>query len=205
MSRPVVGQRRGSVVEIGETFFAVDRAAWRSWLQEHHADGDVIWLVLLKKGVPEPSVSYEEAVEEALCFGWIDGQVRRIDDRSHAIRFTPRRAGSVWSASNRRRVERLTAEGRMTDAGSAVVRAARERGDWDQVPSDEQLDVVPDDLTRALAGEREATEGFEALPPSARRNYVHWIVSAKREATRERRIAEVVRRSRLGLRPGAPG
>jgi len=192
-------------VEVGETFFAVDRAAWRAWLEDHHADRDHIWLELLKKGVPEPSVSYEAAVEEALCFGWIDGQLRRIDDRSHVIRFTPRRPGSVWSESNKRRVERLTAEGRMTDAGLAVVERARERGDWDQAPSNEQLDEVPDDLELALAEDPAAADGYAAMPPSARRNYVHWIVSAKRAGTRERRVAEVTRRSRLGLRPGMPG
>lgn len=192
-------------MEIGETFFAVDRAAWRAWLAEHHAKRDVIWLVLLKKGVPEPSVSYDEAVEEALCFGWIDGQLRRIDDRSHAIRFTPRRPGSVWSASNKRRVERLTAEGLMTGAGLAVVAAAQERGDWDQLPSDEQSDVVPEDLARALAADPDAAAGFATMPPSARRNYVQWLATAKRETTRRRRLAEILRRARLGLRPGMPG
>ena len=98
------------------TSFAPDRAAWRAWLAEHHATTPAIWLVMLKKHVPEPSVRLDEAVEEALCFGWIDGRLRRIDERSHMLRFSPRRPGSVWAASNKARVEKLIAAGLTGDA-----------------------------------------------------------------------------------------
>lgn len=190
---------------IGTTFFAADRQVWRAWLEAHHDSAQVIWLVLLKRGVPEPAVTYEEAVEEALCFGWIDGQLRRIDDRSHAVRFTPRRPRSVWSESNKRRVEKLTAAGRMTETGLAVVRAAKERGEWERLPSNVELDTVPEDLAGALAEDPAAGAGFASFPASARRDYVYWVTSAKRSPTRDRRVAEVVRRSRLGLRPGQAG
>ena len=118
------------MIAITETFFAPDRAAWRAWLEANHASAPEIWLVFLKKHVAEPCVSLDEAVEEALCFGWVDSLLRRIDDRSHALRFTPRKPGSRWSASNKARVERLTREGRMAPAGLAAVAAAKERGTW---------------------------------------------------------------------------
>ena len=114
-----------------DTFFASDRAAWREWLAEHHGSATVVWLRIHKKHVEEPSVSYDEAVEEALCWGWIDGLTNRWDERSYAVRFTPRKPGSVWSASNVARVGRMIAEGRMTLAGQALVDEAQRRGTWD--------------------------------------------------------------------------
>ena len=122
--------------EITETFFAPDRAAWRAWLDAHHASAAEIWLVFLKKHVGEPCVTLDEAVEEALCFGWIDGLLRRIDERSHVLRFTPRKPASQWSASNKARVERLTREGRMAPAGLAAVATAKANGAWDQLRRD---------------------------------------------------------------------
>jgi uncharacterized protein YdeI (YjbR/CyaY-like superfamily) len=182
--------------EITETFFALDRSAWRAWLEEHHADRREIWLVLLKKHVPEPSVTLDEAVEEALCFGWIDGHLRRIDDRSHALRFTPRRPGGQWARSNKARVERLIAEGRMAPPGMAVVEAAKASGDWDRVPPNAELDRAPDDLQAALDADATAAGGWAALPPSHRRQYVFWVLQAKKSETRARRVDEVVRLAR---------
>jgi uncharacterized protein YdeI (YjbR/CyaY-like superfamily) len=113
------------VKAITETFFAADRETWRAWLAAHHAERSEIWLVFLKKHVGEPCVTLDEAVEDALCFGWIDGLLRRIDERSHALRFSPRKLTSQWSPSNKQRVERLVAEGRMTPAGLAAYRRSR--------------------------------------------------------------------------------
>ncbi len=186
---------------ITETFFAADREAWRAWLAQHHADHAEIWLVFLKKHVGEPCVTLDEAVEEALCFGWIDGLLRRIDDRSHALRFSPRKATSLWSASNKARVERLTAEGRMAPAGLAVVEAARANGSWDDLTS-RMVDRTPDDLERALAGVPAAAARWRAWPPSHRRAFVAWVTQAKRSETRQRRVDEVVRRAAANLRPG---
>jgi len=120
------------VREITETFFAPDAAAWRAWLAAHHADRSEIWLILLKRHVDEPSVTQSEAVEEALCYGWIDGHLRRIDDRSHALRFTPRKPRSEWAQSNKDRVERLIAAGRMAPPGLAAVAVAKANGSWDR-------------------------------------------------------------------------
>ncbi len=187
--------------EITETFFAPDRAAWRAWLETQHATVAEIWLVFLKKHVGEPCVTLDEAVEEALCFGWIDGHLRRIDDRSHALRFSPRKPASQWSASNKVRVERLAREGRMAPAGLAVVAAAKANGTWDELTSLD-ADTTPPDLEAALAGEPAAAERWRTWPPSHRRAYIIHVLQAKRADTRARRIDFVVRRAAAGMRPG---
>jgi len=185
------------VPEITETFFAADRAAWRDWLEEHHAESREIWLILLKRHVPEPCLTYEEA----LCFGWIDGILKRIDDRSHTVRFSPRKPGSIWSESNRKRVAKVIVEGRMTPAGLALIEAAKANGMW-EAAAPERLDVTPPDLGAALAGEPVAAQRWRTWAPSHRRRYIHWVLDAKRPETRARRVAEVVRRAVRDVRPG---
>ncbi len=186
-----------------DTFFAVDRAAWRAWLERHHAARTQVWLLLHKKHVDEPSVRYDEAVEEALCWGWIDGLTKRWDERSYAVRFTPRKPGSVWSESNVERVTRMIAEGRMTPAGQALVDEAKRRGTWDEAASG-RLDVTPPDLEAALAGVPAAAARWHEWPATPRRMYVYWVLDAKRPETRARRVAETVRRTAAGIRPGEP-
>lgn len=177
-----------------EIFFAVDRDAWRAWLEEHHATRDHVWLTLHKKHVAEPCVTLEEAVEEALCFGWIDGRLRRVDDRRHVLRFSPRKPRSNWASSNKARVARLIAEGRMTPAGMAVIDAAKANGSWDRL-DERQLDSTPPDLAAALAAEPPAQERWSTLAPSLRRQYVYAVLQAKRPETRARRVADTVRRA----------
>jgi uncharacterized protein YdeI (YjbR/CyaY-like superfamily) len=187
-----------------DTFFAEDRSAWRAWLAAHHDDRTQVWLLLRKKHVREPGVGYDEAVEEALCYGWIDGRANRWDERLFAVRFSPRKPGSVWSESNVIRVERLIADGRMTPAGMALVEEAQRRGTWDQAVS-RRFDVTPPDLEAALAGVPAAAARWESWPSSPRRQYVYWVLDAKLPETRARRIADVVRRAAAGLRPGEKG
>jgi uncharacterized protein YdeI (YjbR/CyaY-like superfamily) len=184
------------------TFFAEDVAAWRAWLEANHDTAREVWLVLLKVHVQRASVSYPEAVEEALCFGWIDGMLRRIDDESHMVRFTPRKPGSVWAASNKARVERLIAAGRMRPEGLAMVEEAKARGEWDRVDQREDVTTVPHDLAAALAEDSTAGREWERLAPSHKKVYLFWIVDAKRPETRARRVAETVQRVREGRRPG---
>jgi len=187
-----------------ETFFAPDRAAWRAWLEQHHADRSEVWLRLLKKHVPEPHLTLDEAVEEALCFGWIDSRLYTLGDREHALRFSPRRPGGTWAPSNKARVERLTREGKMAPAGLAAVEAARRSGAWDQLDTPEEYDVIPDDLQAALDAVPGAAANLAAFTVSQRRDYVRWVVRAVRPETRARRAAEVARRAGQGLKPGAP-
>ena len=190
-----------AVIADSDTFFAADRAAWREWLERHYAARTQVWLLLHKKHVEEPSVRYDAAVEEALCWGWIDGLTKRWDERSYAVRFTPRKPGSVWSESNVERVTRMIAEGRMTPAGQALVDEAKRRGTWDEAASG-RLEVTPPDLEAALAAVPAARERWTAWAPSHRRQYIYWVLDAKRPETRARRVAEAVRRAAAGLRPG---
>ena len=187
-----------------ETFFAPDRTTWRAWLDQHHADKTEIWLVLLKKHVREPCVTLDEAVEEALCYGWIDGKLWSLGEREHAIRFSPRKPRGTWSPSNKARVERLTREGRMAPAGLAAVEAARRSGAWDDVDRPADYDVVPPDLEEQFRLVPGAAQQFASFSAGQRRDYVRWVVRAVRPETRARRAAEVARRCGLGLRPGAP-
>jgi uncharacterized protein YdeI (YjbR/CyaY-like superfamily) len=166
---------------------------WRTWLEDHHATTQELWLVFYKKHTGKRSLAYEDAVQEALCFGWIDGILKRIDDEKHMVRFSPRRRNSIWSASNKRRVAKLIAEGRMTDAGRAKVEEAKNSGQWDNTNVQSPTPEVPVELTEALAADKTARRSFEGLAPSYRRQFIWWIASAKREDTRSRRVAEAVR------------
>jgi uncharacterized protein YdeI (YjbR/CyaY-like superfamily) len=193
-----------ATIDPADTLSARDLDAWRAWLGEHHSTKTQVWLLLHKKHVAEPGLTYDEAVEEALCWGWIDGLANRWDERDYAVRFTPRKARSVWSESNVARVGRLTAAGRMQPAGLALVDEAKRTGAWDDAVSG-RFDVTPPDLRQALAAEPAAAAAWEAWPVSPRRQYVYWVLDAKRAETRERRVAEVVRRAAAGLRPGERG
>lgn len=183
-----------------ETFRAADREEWRDWLARHHSTARCVWLVFAKPATGVAGVGYDEAVEEALCYGWIDGLMRSVDEQSHMRRFTPRRPGSRWSETNKARVRRAIEHGRMTEAGLALVRAAQETGEWDRA-EERESDLAPADLAEALARDPEADAGWLAFAPSHRKAYVRWVTSAKRPETRERRVREVVERSAQRVKP----
>ena len=191
------------MADITETFLAADRASWRTWLEKHHAAKSEIWLVLYKKNTGRAAFSMSAAVEEALCFGWIDGQLRRVDDETYALRFTPRRPGSIWSESNKTRVREMTRQGKMPPAGLAAVRAGKQSGEWHKAKLRENVDALPPDIERALSANKLAKANFERLAPSHRKAYLYWVSEAKREETRRRRIAEVVRSAEQNRKPGA--
>jgi uncharacterized protein YdeI (YjbR/CyaY-like superfamily) len=175
------------------------RADWRAWLARHAADSDGVWLVSWRNGSGRPAMTYDEAVEEALCFGWVDSRAGRLDDDRSMLRFTPRRPGSAWSRSNKQRVERLLEQGRMTEAGLRLVEQARRDGSWTLLDDVEDL-VVPDDLAAALGQRPPAREHWDSFPRSVRRGILEWIVSAKRPETRRRRVLETAERAAVGER-----
>jgi len=172
---------------------------WRAWLEEHHADTPSVWLVSWRSGTGRPSVGYEPAVEEALCFGWIDSTHRALDDERTALWFTRRKPGSGWARTNKERILRLEADGRMTPAGRAVIDAAKADGSWTLLDDVEKL-VVPDDLAAAFDRYPGSREQYDAFPPSARRVILVWIVQAKREATRAARLEQTARLAQEGKR-----
>lgn len=169
-----------------------DAAAWRAWLGEHHATPTGVWLVLAKKGVTRPtSLTYDQALDEALCHGWIDGQTRRRDEATYRQRFTPRRTRSQWSRRNVGIVGRLEREGRMHPAGVAEVERAKADGRWDAAYDGMATASVPDDLAAALE-EAGLTEVFAALDSRNRYAILHRVQTAKKPETRARRIANSV-------------
>ncbi len=170
---------------------ARNRAAWRAWLRRHHRTAPGVWLVYHKKQSATPSVSYEEAVQEALCYGWIDSLVRAMDADRYRQLFTPRKPRSTWSQANKRRVARLLAEGRMQPAGLAKIVAAKANGSWCSLDAVESL-TIPADVRRALAAEGEALRHFRGYAASMRKAMLYWLASAKRPATRARRLAKLV-------------
>jgi uncharacterized protein YdeI (YjbR/CyaY-like superfamily) len=165
------------------------RAAWRAWLKSHHTRPEGVWLVSWKKATGKPRFEYDAAVEEALCFGWVDSKPAKLDDERAMLWFAPRKVGTGWSAPNKLRVERAIAGRRMAAAGLAKVQAAKADGSWTRLDAVERLEV-PDDLAVALATYPPATANFDAFPRTAKRGILEWIQSAKTAATRERRIAE---------------
>ena len=164
-------------------------AEWHDWLAANHDRGEGVWLVSYKPRTGKQAIDYEDAICEALCYGWIDATYRRIDDERGALWWSPRRKGSLWARTNKARVSRLEAEGRMTSAGRAVIERAKADGSWTLLEPVEDL-VVPDDLAAALAERPGAEQRWAAFPPTAQRAYLLWVYSAKRETTRSTRVTQ---------------
>lgn len=180
------------------TFFA-SSSAFRAWLQRHHADEPELWVGFYKKKSGRPSMTWAESVDQALCFGWIDGIRKRLDDQSYVIRFTPRRPGSIWSAVNIRRVAALTNEGLMRPAGKKAFAARIENKSgiysYEQRPLD-----LPLPYANGLRANIGAWEFFQKQPPSYRKMMAWWIVSAKQEQTRSKRMQKLIAASAKGVR-----
>ena len=168
------------------------RAEWRNWLNQHHAHSSGVWLIWHAKRSGRQRISVDEAVLEALCFGWIDSRLRRLQDGTFALLVTPRKPSGTWSRLNKQRVESLIASGLMTEAGMRAVETARRNGAWNVLDPVEELQV-PDDLSAAFAADPSARRNFEAFPPSTQKMALWWVISAKRPVTRAKRVAETVR------------
>ncbi|HEY0477713.1 MAG TPA: YdeI/OmpD-associated family protein [Kofleriaceae bacterium] len=167
-------------------------AAFERWLARHHRSATIVWIKHAKKASGTPSITWSEAVDVVLCYGWIDGQSKSLDERHFLQRYTPRRATSVWSKLNRERVERLIAAGRMQPAGLAEIERAKADGRWDAAYDSPKTAAVPDDLTRALAKRPAAKAAFATLDATNRYAILHRLMTAKQPTTRARRLATFV-------------
>lgn len=175
------------------------REAWREWLTQHHATVDGVWLARWTRATGGIPVSYEAIVEEALCFGWIDGLLNTLPDGRHAHLLTPRRPGSGWARSNKDRVGRLIAQGLMAEPGLAAINAAKADGSWSMQDAAEAL-IEPAELAAALDANPAARGQWNAFPRSPRRALIWWVMSAKRPETKARRVARVVDEAAEGRR-----
>ena len=174
-----------------ERLEAKDRKEWRQWLQNNHSISPGIWLIYYKKNSDKTTISYDDAVEEALSFGWIDSKANTLDDERYMQVFTPRKQGSIWSKINKQRVEKLIKDGLMTSAGFDKIEMAKKDGSWDFMDEIENL-IIPSDLKEALDSNRAAKSNFKIFSDSVKKQILYWIKSAKREETRKNRIEKIV-------------
>lgn len=175
---------------------------WRRWLEKNHDKAKEVWLVHFKKASGRKSVSHDDAVGEALCFGWIDGQLKSIDSGKYILRYSPRKPASVWSEINKKKAERMIALGKMSAAGLKKIEDAKRSGQWDNAYTNLKREKMPPDLKSALSRDREAWTNFRRFANTYRNMYIGWVTGAKTEPTRKKRIEEVVRRSALNKKPG---
>ena len=179
-------------MKISKTYYAANRDEWRAWLEKHYSTETQIWLIYYKKHSGKSRIAYNDAVEEALCFGWIDSTIQRIDDDRYAQKFTPRKSDSKWSALNKRRVAKLIKEGRMTDAGLVKINFSDTKDNYGRTSRVKKQLKIPQYLKQALMNSRTAWDNFNKLAPSYRRNYILWISTAKKEETRNKRLKEAI-------------
>lgn len=164
---------------------------WRKWLELNHQKKDGVWLIIYKKASAKPNLSWSEAVDEALCFGWIDSTKRPIDDEKYKQYFGKRKAKSNWSKINKEKVAKLLEAGQMQEAGIRSIKIAKENGSWNILDEIESL-LIPNDLKQSLSQNPKSQEYFENLSKSKKKQVLYWIVSAKRPETRQKRIEEVI-------------
>ena len=162
---------------------------WNKWLERNHSRANGIWLITFKQATGRPRISYDDAVESALCFGWIDSKPRTLDAERSMLWFSPRKKGSAWSKRNKERVEKLVAANRLHEAGLAKIEDAKQDGSWIKLDSVEALEI-PSDLRNAFKSNLGSNSNFDAFPRSSKRAILEWIGNAKTEATRAKRVSE---------------
>ena len=182
-----------------EDVHPLSRAEWRKWLKKNHDRSPGVWFVYYKKHTGKPRVEYDDAVEEALCFGWIDSLARSFDDERSRLLMTPRKPKSVWSKPNKKRVEKIVAEGLITEIGLAKIEQAKADGSWNTLDSSDNLEV-PKDLKAAFAKNKTAKKNWDGFAPSARKAILYWVGTAKREETRNARLEKIVSMAAVGKR-----
>jgi uncharacterized protein YdeI (YjbR/CyaY-like superfamily) len=174
-----------------DDFHPLSRAEWRAWLEENHDKSAGVWFVYYKKAAGKPRVTYDEAVEEALCFGWIDSVPRKLDSESSKLLFTPRKPKSVWSKPNKERIEKLLAKDLMTEAGWKKIEGAKLDGSWEALDASDNL-TIEKDLAAAFARNETAKANFDNFTEAVKRTILSWIYAAKTDETRARRIDKTV-------------
>jgi uncharacterized protein YdeI (YjbR/CyaY-like superfamily) len=179
-----------------------DRNEWRKWLEKNSIKEKEVWLIHYKKHTGKLGISLEEAVEEAICFGWIDSKMKSLDDEKYILRYSPRKKNSPWSKINKERAKKLINQGKMTEEGLDKIKEARRTGKWSAAYSSKRKPTMPSELEEELKKDKTAWENFNNFANSYQTNYVYWVVRAKREETRKRRIKEVVKRANQNKKPG---
>jgi uncharacterized protein YdeI (YjbR/CyaY-like superfamily) len=187
-----------------KSYYAKDRKAWRKWLEKNHASSDGVWLIYNKKISGRKRLEYSDAVEEALCFGWIDSTVRPLDDERYMQRFTPRKPKSGWSALNKQRIEKMIGLNLMTKAGHEKVEEAKRTGAWEKLDHIEALNL-PEDFEKALSKNKKAKANFENFPQFTKKQFLYRINSARRPETRKERISLLVKMAAANKKPTVEG
>ena len=188
-----------------KTIYFETNQEWEDWLEANHDKETELWFVYYKKHANKPDVNYEDSVKIALCYGWIDSLIKKLDEDSYARKFNPRKENSVWSESNKQRVGELLKAGKMKPAGLKLVEVAKQNGNWDKIITPPTIDMsVPEDLENAFKNNPQAAAYFDTLTKSHKREYLMWIKMAKRTETRERRIKQsiemLLEKKKLGLK-----
>ena len=178
------------------------RGEFRKWLEKNHAKQTELWILFYKVHTNKKSVRYAEAVEEALCFGWIDGIVKRIDDEKHAQRYTPRKPRSIWSNVNKERAKQMIDSGKMTEAGLAKIKEAKKNGWWQKAYSIQVNHKMPPEMKKVLMSDKEAWRNFQNFSKGGQNTYIFWVNSAKREETKRKRIQLVLECAKKKQPPG---
>ena len=189
-------------MNLNNALYFKNRNEWRTWLEINHKDLEEVWLIHYKKSTGKKGINHFDAVEEALCFGWIDSKLKKIDEERFILRYSPRKSKSVWSKINKEKAEELIASGKMTQAGLDKIEEAKRNGMWDSAYTNIVKERIPSDLKQALIRNNKAWNNFQHFANSYRNMYIGWVKSAKTEETRKRRIDEVVKRSLQNKKPG---
>ena len=191
-------------MEATKTIYVTHWKAWREWLEKNYTTEQEAWLIYYKKHTGKPIIPYDEAVEEAICFGWIDSIIKRIDDEKYARKFTPRTENSRWSELNKKRAKKMIAAGKMTEAGLQKIEEAKRNGIWSQTSTQRKHFELSPEFENILKSNKKAWYNFNNLAPSYKKNYIGWVMSAKREETIKKRFKEVLRyleqNKKLGLK-----
>ena len=179
----------------------LDRKEWRGWLQENHSSEKEVWVIIHKKESGRKGLKYLAAVEEAICFGWIDSKIQSIDAQRFRQRFSPRKKNSIWSKNNKETAEKMIQAGKMTQAGFETIKEAKRNGKWETAYSSRMVPKIPRDLEKALKENKLAWKNFKEFSNSTKFQYIYWVDSAKKDETRRKRVVDVVEKAAKNIKP----